>query len=178
MRKILSLLLAVWAFVVLGLPAQATLTNSNTHTTRTSGASSVDFYTALITAASNDTTANADSNTISNLDGTVKDLSAGVVATNQTGTSPTLTVTFIGSYDNATWFVLQSKQGSTAGTTAAMSSSALSISSASSTNVSTGISTDMFGRTTGLPPYLRVRITVGGTGTPGWTGVAYAIVKR
>jgi len=159
---------------LLGSPAFATLTNSNTFTR----AGSADFYSALVTATGPDTTATADSNTISNLDGSIEHISAGVKATNQTGTSPTLTLSLIGSYDNATWFTVQGAQGGTAGTTASIATGALSISSASTTNVATGFSTDSFVRTGGLPPYLRIRTVVGGSSTPGWVGVVSAVVIR
>lgn len=162
------------------LPAMATLTNSSTKTDYKTGESTVSVYSALITATSNDTTTSADSNTITNLDGSIKDIYAGVKATNQTGSSPTLTVKFLGSFDNSTWFVIQGVQGGTAGTLGTMISPTLDIATASSTNVQTGTSFSLFGYRPGylLPPYIKVRITVGGTGTPGWTGTAYAAVKR
>ncbi len=139
----------------------------------------VTFYTALITASGNDTTTNADSDAISNEDGSIKDICAGVKATNQTGTSPTLTVSLLGSFDNAVWFAIPTAQADTAGTTGTMATAALSISTASTTNVSTGFCTSSFGRSNGLlPPYIKVRVAVGGSSTPGWTGVAYATVKR
>lgn len=154
-----------------------TLTNSMAHTKH----GTVTFYNALITAASNDTTTNADSDVISNLDGSIKDIAAGVKATNQTGSSPTLTVSFLGSFDGTVFHAITTAQGGTAGTVGTLASPALSISSASSTNVGTGVSLSAFGRGGAdamLPPYLKVRVAVGGTGTPGWTGVAYASVKR
>lgn len=178
MNKLIAPLLAVLAVAGLALPSNATLTNADTRTSRTTKDGSVDLYTALITATANDTTASADSNTIYNLDGGIKAISAGVKASNQTGTSPTLTVQLIGSFDNSKWFVLQSKQGSTAGTTANIATGALDISTASTTNVETGLSTDQFGRLGYFPPYVKVRIVVGGSSTPGWTGVAYAVVHR
>lgn len=173
MRKLFAGLMAL-SMPLMSLPAQATLVNSNVATR----SGSTDFYQALITATGPDTTENADSNTITNLDNSVVAISAGVKATGQTGTSPTLTVSLIGSYDNATWFTLQSRQASTAGTTANMATAALGISTASTTAVSAGISTAQFDRNGDFPPYLRVRVTVGGTSTPGWTGVAYALVTR
>lgn len=175
MKRLFSLLIA--AVLLFGaLPANATLTNS---TTATRYPGSTWFYSALITATGNDTTANADSGVINNIGGDILDISAGVKATNQTGSSPTLTVSFLGSYDASTWFALKTAQGSTAGTVGTMASSALDISTASTTNVSTGISLSQFGLAGALlPPYIKVRVAVGGTGSPGWTGVAYAFVRR
>lgn len=174
MKKWFSILVALVLVAMQWQPANATLTNSSTFSRYSSG----DLYSTLITAASNDTTATADSNVITNYDGAIKHISAGVKVTNQTGTSPTLTLQLIGSFTNTTnsWFVLQSKQGSTAGTTANIATSALDISSASTTNVATGFSTDQFNRAGGFPPYLKVRAVVGGSSTPGWTGVVYALV--
>lgn len=184
MKKLLNLLLVGLLFSSLLLPANATLTNSSTRTSRSnSDNSSVDFYTALITATSLDTTATADSNTIPNLDGSIKDISAGIIASNKTGTSPTLTVSFIGSYTGATgsWFALKTMQTS-AGTLGTLASTALDISTTDGTaanSAAIGISTSQFGlRLSLLPPYLRVRVVVGGSGSPGWNGVAYAVVKR
>lgn len=175
-RILFSLLLAAAVFFGAVTPAHATLTNSSTYTTN--GKSYL--YSALITAASNDTTATADSNTIDNRDGSIKFISAGVKATNQTGTSPTLTVSLIGSFDNSTWFAIPTAQGSTAGTTGTMATGALSIATASTTNVSTGLTTSSFGYGTfgGFPPFIRVRVVVGGSSTPGWTGIGYALVNR
>lgn len=180
MKSLFSFIIAgVLAFGLL-MPADATLTNSSTATRFGSNAFVTDIYAALITAAANDTTTNADSNVILNQNGDIRDIWAGVKATNQTGTSPTLTVSFLGSFDNATWFAIPTVQGGTAGTTGTMATAALSISTASTTNVSTGLSFSQFGYNNGalLPPYLKVRVAVGGSSTPGWTGVAYAFVKR
>lgn len=180
MKKFLSLILALVALLSTLAPANATLTNSSTF----SRYGNTHFYTALITAASNDTTTPADSNVITNFNGDIKDITAGVVASNKTGTSPTLTVSFIGSYTGATgsWFALKTAQGSTAGTVGTMASSALDISTTDGTaanSAAIGISLSQFGLTGALlPPYLKVRIAVGGSSSPGWTGVAYAVVKR
>lgn len=184
MKKLLSMLMALVLVVISLLPAGATLTNSSTSTRYYSGSAIVDLYTALITAASNDTTANADSNVISNVGGDIQDISAGVIASNKTGTSPTLTVSFLGSYTNATgsWFALKTAQGSTAGTVGTLASSALDISTTDGTaanSVAGGISLSQFGlKGALLPPYIKVRIAVGGSASPGWTGVAYAAVRR
>lgn len=152
-----------------------TLTNDNTvqkHGT-------VDYYPALVTIAGNDTTTNIDSNVITNLDGSIKDLSATLKVTNQTGTSPTAQLKFLGSHFPAGPFnVLQTAQGATAGTVSdADAVAALDISTASSTNVSQTISTSMFGLVH-LPPYLKVRSVTGGSASPGLTGVIAASVKR
>ncbi len=173
MKKLFSFGLALSVVAGFALNGHATLTNSNT----ASQHGNQSIFAALITATGNDTTANADSNVISNLDGSIKNICAGVKATNQTGTSPTLTVSFLGSHDGTVFHALTTAQADTAGTAGAMASPALSISSASSTNVGTGICTSQFG-VQDLPPYIKVRVAVGGSSTPGWTGVAYAAVKR
>ena len=176
MKKLGAVVLAlVFAFLVNPL-ANATLANSNSY----SQYGNVLFYSALITATSNDTTANADSNVISNLDGSVKDICIGVRATNQTGSSPTLTLKLLGA-DSPTgpfYVVTSSMDQDDPGTLADVDSgTALDIATASSTNVATGLCASQFGRMN-LPPYLKARVTVGGSSTPGWTGVATAAVKR
>jgi len=179
MKKLFSLLLAASVGIVaLGLPANATLTNSNTATQN----GNVLLYNALITATGNDTTASALSDPISNIDGSIKDICAATKATNQTGTNPTLTLSFLGAFAAAgPYFALTTAQGGTAGTTGTMATGALDISTASTTNVGTGLCLSTFGRGGAdalLPPYIKVKNAVGGTGTPGWTGVVYAAVKR
>lgn len=175
MKRIHNLILSLVVLVGLGLPAAATLTNSSTFENH----GDVRLYNAAITAASNDTTANADSNVLLNQDGSIDDICAGVTATNKTGTSPTLTVSFLGSHDGTVFFAIRTAQGGTAGTVGAMASPALDISSADSTNVSTGVCASQFGlKGALLPPYLKVRIAVGGSSTPGWTGVARVSVRR
>lgn len=168
MKKLFSFLMALAVVACVNLNAFAALTNSNAATDH----DNVRVYSALITATSNDTTANADSNVIVNTGGEIKDICAGVTATNQTGTSPTLTVKFLGSFDNSVFHVLTTAQDDDdPGTLSDMDSAALDINTASTTNVSTSICASQFGRDT-FPPYLKVRITVGGSSTPGWTGVA------
>lgn len=174
-RKLLSLGLALSVLVSGALYGNATLTNSNTATQNGNSL----FYSALITATSNDTTDPADSSVISNLDGSIKDICASVRATNQTGSSPTLQLIFLGAHASAgPFYTIQTSQADTAGTTAdADAVGTLSISSASSTNVAQGVCTSNFGIQT-LPPYVKIRVDVGGTGSPGWTGVLSALVKR
>lgn len=179
MKRLLSFVLALALTGAVALPGNATLTNSSTKTDYSSAAGVVSHYTALITATGNDTTANADSDAIANLDGTIGNVCAVVKATNQTGTNPTLQLKFLGAGVSAgPYFVIQTAQADTAGTTAdADAVGALDISTASTTNVAQGICTSQFG-IKHLPPSLKVRVTVGGTGTPGWTGVVYATVFR
>lgn len=178
-NKVLSLWLALVFLLTATLSGYATLTNSSTKTDYSTADGTVSIYSALITATANDTTTNADSNTIVNLDGSIKDICAGVNATNQTGSSPTLTVSFLGSFNNTVFHAMKTAQADTAGTLGTMASSALDISTASSTNVGTGICLSQFGRGNSLlPPYIRIRYAVGGSGSPGWTGVSYATVKR
>lgn len=178
-NRVLSLWLALVFLATASLSGFATLTNSSAKTDYSTMDGTVSVYSSLITATSNDTTTNADSNVIVNLDGSIRDICAGVKATNQTGSSPTLTVSFLGSFDNAVFHAMKTAQADTAGTLGTMASSALDISSASSTNVGTGICLSQFGRGNALlPPYIKVRVAVGGTGSPGWTGVGYATVKR
>lgn len=179
-NRILSLWLALVFLATASLSGFATLTNSSAKTDYSTANGTVSVYSALITATANDTTTNADSNVIVNLDGSVKDICAAVKATNQTGTSPTLTISFLASGDNAVFHAMKTAQADTAGTIGTMASSALDINTASSTNVGTGICLSQFGRGGGvlLPPYMKIRITVGGSGSPGWTGVATAAIKR
>lgn len=180
MRKLFTLSLAASIFASMVIPAQATLTNSSTNTDFPGpNGSTVEQYTALITATGPDTTDPADSNTIFNRDLSISDICVGVKATNKTGTSPTLKVQILGSFDNATFFVLQGAQsGSTSGDQDSVEAeSTLDISTADSTNVSQGICGSSYG-VVNYPPYVRARIDIGGSASPGWTGVAYATVKR
>jgi hypothetical protein len=160
-------------------PALATLTNSNTKTDYSTNKGTVNVYSALITATGNDTTDPADSDAIVNLDGSMRDICAAVNATNQTGTNPTLQLKFLGAHASAgPYFIMQASQADTAGTTAdADAVGTLDISTASTTNVAQGICASSFG-IRNFPPYVKVRVNVGGTGSPGWTGVVYATVFR
>jgi hypothetical protein len=139
-----------------------------------------DQYAALITYTGPHTAATTnDSGTISNLDGSIKDLCVGITVTNQTGTSPTATLKILGSHDGTVFSLLTSEQGGTAGTVGAAASPALDINTASTTNVSTTFSLSEFRKMGGvLPPFLRVRVVTGGSSTPGLTGVVSATVKR
>lgn len=169
MRKLLSLLLAFFAVWSLTAPAGATLTNANTPKRYGNN----DIYTAMITAASNDTTASFNGPVIDNRDGAVVALTVSANVTNQTGTSPTLQLTVQCSEDGTNFYTCQSQQGSTAGTTAAVQTSAQSISS----NVVFGLNTDSYARRGGWSPFLRINGALGGT-SPGWTGTIAATVKR
>jgi len=175
MKKLFSLAVSLLVLASLLPTGNATLTRSNTASQNGSNL----VYSALITATSNDTTDPVDSNALTNLDGSIKDICMGVKATNQTGSSPTLKLILLGAFDpNGPFFIVQTSQADTAGTTAdADAVSTLDISSASTTNVSQGVCGSNFG-IVGYPPYLKVRVDIGGTGTPGWTGVAAATVKR
>lgn len=175
MKKLFSLALSLLVLGLLSLNGEATLTNSNTATQHGNNL----VYSALITATGNDTTDPADSNVISNLDGSVRDLCMGVKATNQTGTSPTLKLILLGAFaSSGPFFIVQTNQADTAGTTAdADAVGTLDISTASTTNVAQGVCGSNFG-IVNYPPYLKVRVDIGGSSTPGWTGVAYATVKR
>lgn len=166
-------------FAVMGNHANATLVNSNTASKYTTATGSTTFYQSLITATGPDTTASASSNVITNLDGSIKDICFGFRATNQTGTSPTLTMVLQESYQaTGPFFNAQTAQDQDdVGTIGDVDSAAYDISTASSTNVGGGVCASQFGRTS-FAPYLRVRATVGGTGTPGWVGVVSAFVKK
>lgn len=167
------------AMVGLQGSAMATLTNSMTKTDYKTANSTVSYYGALITAAANDTTAAADSDVIVNLDGSISDICATVKATNQTGTNPTLELDFLGAGAAAGPYhvLLTAQDDDDPGTMSEADSGTLDIATASTTNVSKGICTSNFG-IKHLPAFVKVRVTVGGTGTPGWTGVAYATVFR
>lgn len=180
MKKLIASMMAVVLVVLsMALPANAVLTNSSAYTRYSSSGSFSDLYGALITATANDTTASADSNMIVNVNNDIRSIAAGVRATNQTGTSPTLTIQLLGSFTGTgPWHIVQTSQGGTAGTTANIASPALSISTASSTPVATGFDTFQFGLQGISYPYLKLRVVVGGSSTPGWTGVLSATVKR
>lgn len=115
-----------------------------------------------IVATANDTTAAVATLPIGNTDGQISFMAAQVVATNQTGTNPTLTLSLQGSADGSTWSTLKNQSASNIAT------SALDISTASTTTVNAYVDTEQSLRQS-FPPFLRWLIAVGGTGTPGGT---------
>lgn len=131
-----------------------------------------EINTAYITAGALDTTASVTGKPIDNRDGRINFVTMDIYASNKTGTSPTLILTLQGSIDGTTFFDLKDTAGNT------IASSATSISgSGSGTTVGVNINTVLTPRTT-FPPFLRGKIVVGGSATPGWTGVAAFSVLR
>lgn len=171
-KRFLSLLIALFLFFASVVPyANATLTNGSPAVH-----SNVEYYSAYLTAASNDTTDPADGPVIYNLDGSVKAINASIQVTDKAGTSPTANLQIIGSNDGTNWFVVQSADG----TSADIETTALDISSADSTTVVDNVSTVeelLIGPNIVLPSYLKLRCDLGGT-SPGWTGTISAVVLR
>lgn len=123
-----------------------------------------------IVATSNDTTATVTGPWIDNRDGKVRRVNFGVVGKNKTGTSPTLTVLLQGADDpDATtpagvYSVLDSGGN-------AITTSALSISSTDGTaaNYATEFEDTNQEGINCLPPIFRLKVSVGGSNTPGGT---------
>jgi hypothetical protein len=120
-----------------------------------------------IVATANDTTASGNGPTISNLDGLLERIGFGVVCTNGTGTSPTVTATLKGSIDGTNWFNVLDSAGNAIATGAV---------TAAATN-SEFEDTNQEGITK-FPPYVRVSYAVGGSSTPGWTGSIQVDLQR
>lgn len=125
-----------------------------------------------ITSTSLDTTATVTGKPIDNRDGRINFVSMDIYCTDKTGSSPTLTLTLQGSNDGTNYFDLVDTAGNT------IASSATSISAAGSgTTVAININTVAKPRTT-FPAFLRPKIAVGGTGSPGWTGTTSNLITR
>lgn len=171
MKRLISLFLAVFSMLALMLPAHATLTYATPGGTRYGDNTVILNY---IKATANDTTASVNGNPIDNVRGSIIGISASFVATNQTGTSPTVQLTLQGSDDGTNYYTINSNASSPA----ALQTSAVSISSASTTTVVAGFQTDMYNRKGIFPAYLRLNIAIGGSSTPGWTGTVAISVRR
>lgn len=124
-----------------------------------------------IVATALDTTATVTGKPIANTDGQISYIGGQVTATNQTGTSPTLTLTLQGSDDASVWVDMKDSAGNT------MATSALSISSASSTNVADFVDSVQKPRSM-FPQYLRWKVVVGGSATPGGNYVVSTNIVR
>lgn len=120
-----------------------------------------------IVATANDTTASGAGPSIDNSDGRVTRVAFGNVNTAGTGTSPTVTTTLQGSIDGTTWFSVLDSAGNAIATGAV---------SAAATN-SEFEDTNQEGITQ-FPPLLRLSYAVGGSSTPGWTGVIMVDIDR
>lgn len=126
-----------------------------------------------IVATALDTTATVNGPWIDNRDGRVRGIHFGVIGKNKTGTSPTLTALLQGSLDGGTTAYSILDSGA-----AAITTSALSISSTDGTaaNYATEFESTNQEGINAFPPLFRIKLTVGGSSTPGWTGeVALAI---
>jgi hypothetical protein len=176
MKKLLSVL-AAFLIAALGIPANATITNSSAYTRYPSSGASVDLYSGLVVATGQDTTGGTYlSPAISNVNGDIRSIGAGVIATNAAGTSPTLIVALYASMtQGGSYFPVKVKQ---AGTDYSVLSPTLDISTALSSPTQAGFDTNNYGVTQFAYPYYKIGAVLGGTGTPGWSGIVYAAVKR
>lgn len=131
-----------------------------------------EYFSAYITATSNDTTDPVNGKIIRNTDGKISQIVAACAATDKTGTSPTVNVILQGSTDGTNFYTVKDSGGTD------ITSGATSISgSGSGTTVLVGpIDTALEGRTT-FPPFIRVQADLGGT-TPGMTGICHVFIYR
>lgn len=133
----------------------------------------VDTYTNYITATSNDTTDPVNGAVVSN-DGSITAISAVIAATDKTGTSPTVNLQLFGTQDGTNFVQLKDSAGNV------IETGATSISGAGGgTTVSAFIDTNLEGIS--QIPWLgfRLRVDVGGSATPGWTGtVSMSVIRK
>ena len=130
---------------------------------------------AYVTAVSNDTTATVTGKLIDNRDGLLEHLSFQVSASNKTGTSPTLRLVLEGSTNGSSWYSLPNAAGTVIAT------STFSISTASAANVivrQVNTSVTAQGGFTNFPTFVRGKLVVGGSASPGWTGTIAATAIR
>lgn len=121
--------------------------------------------TDYIVATANDTTTPVSGYAVPNQDGAFKRVAFVVVGKNKTGTSPTLTATLQGSLDGSNWFSVLDSAGN------AVATSAIDISSTDGTAANYAVEAEDTNQEgiTSFPPYLRIQVAVGGTGSPGGT---------
>jgi hypothetical protein len=131
------------------------------------------FHAAnYIVATANDTTATVHGLPFTN-DGDITALAYVVAASDKTGTNPTLTVALMGSNDGTTYVPVVDSGGN------AITTTALAISgSGSGTIVSEAENTTAEGISMIPFRFLRLTCTVGGTSTPGWTGIISLFAQR
>jgi hypothetical protein len=117
-----------------------------------------------IVATALDTTATVNGPAIRN-EGNVRRVSFGIIGKNKTGTSPTLTALLQGSNDGTNWFSVLDSAGN------AITTTALSINLTNGTEANYAIEFEDTNQEgiNAFPPFLRVRVSVGGTATPGGT---------
>lgn len=129
---------------------------------------------SYIVATALDTTATVTGPAISNLDGKLRRVNFGVIGKNKTGTSPTLTVLLQGSADGTNWFSVLDSAGN------AITTSALSISSTDGTAANYAVEFEDTNQEgiNAFPPYVRLRVTVGGSNTPGGTYDVNLVLDR
>lgn len=177
MKKFLTLLAAL-LMLAMGLPSQAATTTSGSFTKYTMYGQTVELYPAMLTATGPHTaTSTYLGAPISNVTGDIDSIAFGYVATDQTGTSPTLqpalyaSFTATGNYFPVRYYV--------AGTGYSLSAAAVDISTASTTNVQAGSDSSLYNAGK-LPayPYYKVGAVIGGSSSPGWSGTMWAAVRR
>ena len=117
-----------------------------------------------IVATALDTTATVTGPAIRN-DGNVRRVAFGIIGKNKTGTSPTLTALLQGSHDGTNWFSVLDSAGN------AITTTALSINSTDGTAANYAIEFEDTNQEgiNAFPPFLRIRVSVGGSGSPGGT---------
>ncbi len=128
---------------------------------------------AYINATANDTTDPVNGPWIDNRDGRIKHISYTILATDKTGTNPTVNAQLKGSNDGGTTAFDVVDSGGTA-----IATGALDISSADSTNVVHTETTTAEGLEGGYPQLIRVSCDIGGTSTPGGTYVVSLTIER
>lgn len=128
-----------------------------------------------IQATALDTTATVTGPWIDNRDGKVRGISFGIIGKNKTGTSPTLTALLQGSLDEGTTAFSILDSGANAITTTALS---ISSTDGTAANYATEFENTNQEGINSFPPLFRVKVTVGGSATPGWTGEIAMAVDR
>lgn len=121
---------------------------------------------SYIVATALDTTATVNGPWIDNRDGKVRAIHFGIVGKNKTGTSPTLTALLQGSFDGGTTALSILDSGGNAITT-----TALSINSTDGTvaNYAQEFESTTIEGINCFPPIFRIKVSVGGSNTPGGT---------
>lgn len=129
-----------------------------------------ELITGYITATAADTTTTITGKPIDNRDGRIQSISAQINETTVTGTSPTITMSLIGSNDGTNWFTLLSGDATP-----------VVVSTGSQTSASAAVfgldSCQELRCTGGFPAFVGVRVVQGGT-SPTLVGTVDAFVVR